>query len=277
MTERYPLSLNAVNVVCFKIDWDENALKVLLIKRNITPQKNKWSLPGGFVNADENIEDAALRKFVEETGIAPAYLSQVRTYSDAKRDKRDLGKDKVRVITTSFIGVYTFDKDPVLTEESSDYGWFKMPRKYVQHSIPELAFDHYQILTDASNRLRRDLEFSGLATRFLSDYFTLGQIQDVYETIWEVDLDPANFRDKLTNVDGWIREVKNPPQDLESRRGKPPTWYKEHDIPQFERMISNPEGAVIREKDSEYQRNLDHMTSEIPIINLKEQPSKNND
>jgi 8-oxo-dGTP diphosphatase len=87
-------------------------LKFLLIKRNITPQKNKWSLPGGFVNVDENIEDAALRKFVEETGIAPAYLSQVRTYSDVKRDKREIGKDKVRVITTSFIGVYTFDKDP---------------------------------------------------------------------------------------------------------------------------------------------------------------------
>jgi 8-oxo-dGTP diphosphatase len=105
-------------------------------------------------------------------------------------------------------------KTPVLTEESSDYAWFKIPRKYIQHSIPELAFDHYQILTDASNRLRRDLEFSGLATRFLPDYFTLGQIQDVYETIWEVELDPANFRDKLTNVDGWIREVKNPPRDL---------------------------------------------------------------
>jgi len=59
MTERYPLSLNAVNVVCFKIDWDEDALKVLLIKRNITPQKNKWSLPGGFVNVDETVEDAA--------------------------------------------------------------------------------------------------------------------------------------------------------------------------------------------------------------------------
>ena len=269
MTNRYPLSLNAVNVVCFKIDWEESALKVLLIKRNITPQKNKWSLPGGFVNVDENIEDAALRKFVEETGIAPAYLSQVRTYSDVKRDKREIGKDKVRVITTSFIGIYTFDKDPVLTEESSDYAWFKIPRKYIQHSIPELAFDHYQILTDASNRLRRDLEFSGLATRFLPDYFTLGQIQDVYETIWEVELDPANFRDKLTNVDGWIREVKNPLKDLEARRGKPPTWYKEHNIPHFERMISNPDGAVIREKESQYQKNLDDMTSEIPIIDLE--------
>ena len=60
MTNRYPLSLNAVNVVCFKIDWEESALNVLLIKRNITPQKNKWSLPGGFVNVDENIEDHVL-------------------------------------------------------------------------------------------------------------------------------------------------------------------------------------------------------------------------
>jgi 8-oxo-dGTP diphosphatase len=73
-------------------------LKVLLIKRNITPQKNKWSLPGGFVNVDENIEDAALRKFVEETGIAPAYLSQVRTYSDVKRDKEKLVKIKLELL-----------------------------------------------------------------------------------------------------------------------------------------------------------------------------------
>jgi len=270
MKERYPESLNAVNVVCFKIDWDTSALKVLLIKRNISPQKNKWSLPGGFVNADENLEDAALRKFVEETGIAPSYLSQVRTYSDTSRDKRVVGKNKLRVITTSFIGIYISDKDPVLTEESSDYDWFKIPRKYIQRSVPPLAFDHDQILLDASNRLRRNLEFSGLATRFLPDYFTLGQIQDVYEIIWEVELDPANFRDKLTNVDGWIREVKNPPEGLEARRGKPPTWYKEHDIPQFERMISNPDGAVIRERESEYEKNLDNLTSEIPIINIED-------
>ena len=60
------------------------------------------------------------------------------------------------------------------------------------------------------------------------------------------------------------------PEDLKARRGKPPTWYKEYDVPQFERMISNPDGAVIREKESEYQKNLDNMTSEIPIITLDE-------
>jgi 8-oxo-dGTP diphosphatase len=269
MVKRYPLSLNAVNVVCFKIDWDDRFLKVLLIKRNISPHKNKWSLPGGFVNSDENIEDAAIRKFIDETGIAPAYLSQVRTYSDIKRDKREVDKEKVRVISTSFIGIYTSDKDPILTDESSDYGWFKIPRKYIQHSIPELGFDHYQILTDASNRLRRELEFSGLATRFLPEHFTLGQIQDIYEIIWEVELDPANFREKLTNVEGWIKESKTSPRDAEPRRGKPPTWYKEHDIPQFDRMISNPNGAVIREKESEYQKNLDNLTGEIPIVKKK--------
>ena len=63
--------------------------------------------------------------------------------------------------------------------------------------------------------------------------------------------------------------MKNPPEDLKARRGKPPTWYKEYDVPQFERMIANPDGAVIREKESEYQKNLDNMTSEIPVINIK--------
>ena len=82
VNERFPVSLNAVNIVCFKIDWKERALNVLLLKRSIFPQKNKWSLPGGFVNEKESIEEAAHRKFVEETGIAPAYINQFRTYSE---------------------------------------------------------------------------------------------------------------------------------------------------------------------------------------------------
>ena len=270
MGERFPLSLSAVNVVCFKLDWDEKALKVLLIKRNITPHKNKWSLPGGFVQGDEKLEEAAVRILGKETGISPKYINQFRTYSDTGRDKRPVNEEKVRVITTSFIAIYTSSEDPVLTEESSDYEWFKVPRRYIQRSIPPLAFDHDQILLDASNRLRINLEYQGLATRFLSEYFTLGEIQDVYETIWEVELDPANFRDKLTNTDGWIKEVKNPPEELEPRRGKPPTWYKEQDIPQFERIISNPNGAVLREKESEYQKDLDNITTEIPIIETKD-------
>ena len=154
-----------------------------------------------------------------------------------------------------------------LDEESEDIRWFKIPRRYFSRYIPEdMAFDHHDMLLEASNRLRISLEYSGLATRFLPEYFTLGQIQDIYEIIWEVELDPANFREKLTNVEGWIKESKAGPKDVEPRRGKPPTWYKEHDIPQFDRMITNPNGAVIREKESEYQKNLDNLTGEIPII-----------
>ena len=270
-SERYPISLSAVNIVCFKIDWRECMLNVLLVKRSIAPHKNKWSLPGGFVQVDETIEEAAKRIFIQETGLTPNYLSQFRTYSDTKRDRRVVNKksaEKARVITTSFTAIYTDNEKPQLHDESEDIRWFKIPRRYVNRYIPEdMAFDHYDILMDSSNRLRISLEYSGLATRFLPEYFTLGQIQDIYEIIWEVELDPANFREKLTNVDGWIKETKSEPKEAEPRRGKPPTWYKEHDIPQFDRMITNPNGAVIREKESEYQRNLDNLTGEIPIIN----------
>ena len=79
VSERFPVSLNAVNIVCFKIDWKERMLNVLLIKRSISPYKNKWSLPGGFVQGDETLEEAARRIFVNETGISPAYLSQFRS------------------------------------------------------------------------------------------------------------------------------------------------------------------------------------------------------
>jgi len=268
--ERFPISLNAVNIVCFRIDWNERMLNVLLIKRNIAPHKNKWSLPGGFVQEDETIEESAKRIFTEETGLVPNYLSQFRTYSDIKRDKRVIDQksgDKARVITTSFTAIYTDSQRFTLHEDSEDMRWFKIPRRYISRYIPEeMAFDHYDMLLDTSNRLRISLEYSGLATRFLPDHFTLGQIQDIYEIIWEVELDPANFREKLTNVEGWIKEVKSEPKNLEPRRGKPPTWYKEHDIPQFDRMITNPEGSVIREKESEYQKELDNLTGEIPIV-----------
>jgi 8-oxo-dGTP diphosphatase len=269
-SERYPISLNAVNVVCFKIDWDERMLNVLLVKRSINPQKNKWSLPGGFVQNDETLEEAARRIFIKETGIAPSYLSQFRTYSSIKRDKRltQYNKnEKTRVITTAFTAIYTKNEELRLDDDSEDIRWFKIPRRYLTRYIPEnMAFDHYDVLLDASNRLRISLEYSGLATRFLPEHFTLGQIQDIYEIIWEVELDPANFREKLTNVEGWIKESKTGPKDALPRRGKPPTWYKEHDIPQFDRMITNPNGAVIREKESEYQKNLDNLTGEIPIV-----------
>ena len=268
--ERFPISLNAVNIVCFRIDWNERMLNVLLIKRNIAPHKNKWSLPGGFVQEDETIEESAKRIFTEETGLVPNYLSQFRTYSDTKRDKRVIDQksgDKARVITTSFIAIYTDNQRFKLHEDSEDMRWFKIPRRYISRYIPEeMAFDHHDMLLDTSNRLRISLEYSGLATRFLPDHFTLGQIQDIYEIIWEVELDPANFREKLTNVEGWIKEVKSEPKNMEPRRGKPPTWYKEHDIPQFDRMITNPEGSVIREKESEYQKELDNLTGEIPIV-----------
>ena len=119
-SERFPVSLNAVNVVCFKIDWEERMLNVLLVKRSISPYKNKWSLPGGFIKENESIEEAAHRKFVEETGIAPAYINQFRTYSDVSRDKRPVKGQKVRVVTTAFNAIYTSTDDPVISEESSE-------------------------------------------------------------------------------------------------------------------------------------------------------------
>ena len=120
VSERFPVSLNAVNIVCFKIDWEERMLNVLLLKRSIVPQKNKWSLPGGFVQGDETLEEAARKIFVNETGISPAYLNQFRTYSDTKRDRRIINhrtEQKARVITTTFTAIYTSDEELQLDEE----------------------------------------------------------------------------------------------------------------------------------------------------------------
>ena len=100
-----------------------------------------------------------------------------------------------------FYCYYTRDEELQRDDESEDIQWFKMPRKYLSRYIPEdMAFDHHDMLLEASNRLRISLEYSGLATVFCPNTL-LGQIQDIYEIIWEVELDPANFREKLTNVE----------------------------------------------------------------------------
>ena len=199
-------------------------LNVLLLKRGISPYKNKWSLPGGFVQGDETLEEAARRIFVNETGISPAYLSQFRSYSDTKRDRRVINQrssQKARVVTTAFTAIYTSDEELQLMKKAKILDGLRFQESYFSRYVPEdMAFDHHDILLEASNRLRISLEYSGLATRFFPEYFTLGQIQDIYEIIWEVELDPANFREKLTNVDGWIKESKSGPKDAEPKTRK---------------------------------------------------------
>lgn len=176
----------AVTVDCVVFGLDDNELKVLLIQRMLEPFKNKWALPGGFIKMDEDLADSALRELKEETGVENLYLEQLGTWGRPERDPRE------RVITVAYFAIVNlFDHPAKADTDAQDAGWFSID------SLPELAFDHDQILSAALRKLQRKLHYEPLVFEFLPSKFTLSQVQNLYERILRTTVDKRNFRKKL--------------------------------------------------------------------------------
>ena len=181
----------AVDVVLLTIR--DHALQVLLVRRGVPPYAGRWALPGGFVEPDEGLAEAARRELVEETGIvSPAHLEQLQTYGDPGRDPRS------RVVSVAYIALV-----PDLPAASG--GSDAAEARYVPVAdAPPLPFDHDTILGDAVERARAKLEYTSLATAFCPPEFTVAQLRRVYETVWGVRLDPRNFHRKVTGSPGFL-------------------------------------------------------------------------
>ena len=120
--------------------------KVLLIKRGNEPFKGKWAVPGGFVNMDEELEDAVVRELAEETGVTGVSLEQMRTYGTLGRDPRG------RMITIVFMGIAKEDQTTIKAgDDAAEAKWFDI------EELPEdLAFDHNEILRFAIGKLNNE-------------------------------------------------------------------------------------------------------------------------
>jgi len=185
----YPPVAVTVDVALFAILRDE--LHVLLIQRGIEPFAGAWALPGGFVQPDEGLDDAAARELAEETGVAEGgvYLEQLRSYGLPERDPR------MRVVTIAYWGACAALPVPL---GGSDAAHAELvPVSMVEQGDIELAFDHDVIVGDALERIRAKLEYTALAARFCSPEFTISELRKVYETIWNTRLDPGNFQRKV--------------------------------------------------------------------------------
>src|SRR3569833_3225569 len=136
----------AVDIVLFTIE--EGALKVLLVKRGISPFKDQLALPGGFVLADEGLDEAALRELREETGVADVYLEQLYSFGDPKRDPRG------RIISIAYFALISAEHKLKAGTDASDASWWPAQQ------TPPLAFDHAKILGYALERLRNKLEYT---------------------------------------------------------------------------------------------------------------------
>ncbi|MEX2353441.1 MAG: NUDIX domain-containing protein [Gammaproteobacteria bacterium] len=187
-TYEYPHPAVSTDIVIFTLL--EKQLKVLLIQRANDPFKDQWSLPGGFVEIDEDLEDAALRELREETGVTGVYLEQLYTFGKPDRDPRE------RVISVAYYALVPGEHIQIqAASDAKNVGWY--PCK----DLPALAFDHRQIIDMAWKRLASKTDYSTIALQFMPSRFTLGELQTVYEIITDSPLDKRNFRKRVLSFD----------------------------------------------------------------------------
>ena len=184
-----------VDLVVFTIRDDQ--LCALAIRRGIPPYRGRWALPGGFVQEDEGLLDAARRELTEETGLElPVHLEQLATFGEPKRDPR------MRVVSVAYLAFGPDLPEPRAGTDAADARWRLVAD--LLSSSGRLAFDHDQILADGLERARAKLEYSPLATAFCAREFTVAELRHVYEVVWGIGLDPRNFHRKVTGSPGFL-------------------------------------------------------------------------
>ncbi len=183
-TYQYPRP--AVSVDCALFGFEQEKLQVLLIQRDRDPFAGHWALPGGFLEMDETLEQAAKRELEEETGVRDVYLEQICAFSEVDRDPRG------RVITIAYFALVKPSAFQVAADsDARDASWFP-----IEH-LPPLAFDHDKILKASLESLQNRVKQKPLGFELLPKKFTLSQLQQLYEAILQRSFDRRNFRKKI--------------------------------------------------------------------------------
>lgn len=191
-----PQSAVAVDLAVLTVR--DEALQVLVVERGKPPYVGVLALPGGFVEADEDLDQAAARELAEETGLdaESLHIEQVRTYGAPDRDPRG------RVVSVCYMALMPDLPLPTAGGDANDAHW--TPAQPILDEPARLAFDHHRLLADAVDRARDRLSVTTLATAFCPPQFTIAQLRAVYEIVWGAPLDPANFHRKVTGVPGFL-------------------------------------------------------------------------
>jgi len=175
----------------------DSRLHVLLVRRGVGPFKGMWAILGGFKRPTETLDEAAERELAQETGVDSAsLLTQFGAYGDPGRDPR------MNVVTVAYLAVLRDVGAIVAGTDAAEAAL--VPVTEALNGKLELAFDHAKIVLDAVERVRVDLELTGIATAFVGPTFTIAELRSVFEAVWGVHLDGANFRRSVVTEDGWV-------------------------------------------------------------------------
>lgn len=178
-----------VSVDCIVFGFDGVQLEVLIGKRKMDPGRGQWSLYGGFVNSDENIDEAAQRVLYELTGLDHLYMKQTRTYGAIDRDP---GERVISVAYCALINVKDYD-DKRLQQYRLE--WVPLEK------LPMMYSDHNKMVDNAVAMLRQRIKTEPLSFNLLPDLFTLTQLQHVYEAVLGHEIDKRNFRKRIKQID----------------------------------------------------------------------------
>lgn len=185
----HPRPSLTVDCIIFGLD-ESDILKVLLIQRGRPPYQHSWALPGGFVQMDEDLKTAALRELEEETGLKDVFIEQLYTFGAKDRDPRG------RVVSVAYYALVNLVNHPVkAASDAEGVQWFDI------NNLPELAFDHAEIVEMAIQRIRAKVRYQPIGFELLPTAFTLSQLQKLYETILGIGhLNKRNFRTRILKM-----------------------------------------------------------------------------
>jgi ADP-ribose pyrophosphatase YjhB (NUDIX family) len=194
-----------IAVDCIIFGFDGNQIKALLIKRGFEPEKDKWSLMGGFVNKDESVDDAATRVLSQLTGLNSIYMEQLHCFGNINRDPGG------RVVSIAYFALIKID------DYDSELMKVHNARWYSLNKIPSLVFDHKKMIALAKERLRQKATNHPIGFELLPHKFTLQQLQGLYEAVYETSLDKRNFTKKILSLS--ILQKLNEKEKISSRKG----------------------------------------------------------
>lgn len=199
----------AVDAVVF--GYKENKLYVLLIQQKFGSLNTYWALPGGLVQEDESLLEAVKRELKEETNVSVNYLEQLYTFGDdISRDPRN------RVISVAYFALVDPSKLTLIADTDADHvSWVEIDK------IPNLAFDHDEIVNRAIKRLKNKLTYQPIGFDLLPNKFMFSDLENLYTTIIAKDIDRRNFRKKMMSF-GFITETD---EFADKKSGRPAKLY----------------------------------------------------
>ncbi len=221
-------------VDCIVFGFDGQKLNILLIQRAFEPEKNKWSLMGGFVQRDESADEAAARVLLKLTGLKGIYLEQFNTFSKPERDPIER---TISIAYFALIDTHQYEKQ--ITDEYHAE-WFPI------NKIPDLIFDHQEMVRMAKDRLRYKAALHPILFELLPGKFTLPLLQSLFEGVYETDFDKRNFSRKLMSTGLLLKQ-----KEKDKGNSKKGAFYykldKKHyqkNFHKFLHFIPNPNGIL---------------------------------